>query len=204
VNHCTGARPGESIELSQTIYAPAPTPGSLAHRQQQLRKELRNSLRSPQLSTMNEGGTAGGATGPGAPLKRLSLDKTAMHAVLKKKRKMPSQSRAVMNLTRYYCSKCRTNDAEHSYENCPTWRHCGFCDKIGHWGFHCETPHIKCTQNRCSIHVGHRHIRDVYPWSKEVKQQNFRYACEGQIVDLAHACSIYGEGLDWDSYGQHM
>jgi hypothetical protein len=33
--------------LPWTIYAPAPTPGSLAHRQQQLREELQNSLCSP-------------------------------------------------------------------------------------------------------------------------------------------------------------
>jgi hypothetical protein len=190
--------------LPQTIYTPAPTPGSLAHRQQRLREELWNSIHSPRLGAANEGGTAGSAPGPGTPLKRPYLDETVMHAAPKKKRKMPSRSHAIMKLTRFYCSKCQTDGAEHSYENCPTWRHCGFCDKVGHWGFHCETPHIKCTQNCCGVHVGHRHIGDVCPWSKEVKQQNFKYACEGQIMDLAHAHSIYGEGLDWDSYGQHM
>jgi hypothetical protein len=47
VNHRTDTGPDQSGKLPQTIYTPTPTPGSLAHRQQQLREELQNSIRSP-------------------------------------------------------------------------------------------------------------------------------------------------------------
>jgi hypothetical protein len=105
-NHRTNAGPGESGKLPWTIYVPAPTSGSLAHQQQWLCEELWNSLCSPRLGTMDEGGATGSAAGPGTPLKRLSLDEMAMHTVPKKKRKTPSRSWAIMKLTRYYCSKC--------------------------------------------------------------------------------------------------
>jgi hypothetical protein len=112
----------------------------------------------------------------------------------KKKTKM-------MQLTRHYCSKCGEVSADHNYEGCPTWRVCGWCDKTGHWSYHCPTPHVKCTRYRCGVHVGHRNIGDMCPWSREVKKQNFRYECDGQIIDLAHARMIYGEDLDWSSHG---
>jgi hypothetical protein len=118
-----------------------------------------------------------------------------MRAVPKKRKE-----KGKMRLTRFYCSKCRVDNAEHGYEDCPTWKICGFCDKIGHWGFHCPHPHVKCTRLRCGVHVGHRNIGDMCPWSRETKVHNFRYACNGQICDLAFAKTVYGEGLDWDSY----
>jgi hypothetical protein len=37
------------------------------------------------------------------------------------------------------------------------------------------------------------------PWSKEVKRYNFGYDCEGAVVDLVHACEIYGPELGWSS-----
>ena len=46
----------------------------------------------------------------------------------------------------WYCSKCRTKSADHCYKECPTWRKCRFCDKEGHWGFDCRTPHVKCSK----------------------------------------------------------
>ena len=104
-----------------------------------------------------------------------------------------------MKLRQYYCSKCCINDADHQYKNCPTWRQCGFCDKQGHWSFHCTTLHIKCTQYHCRVHIGHRNIGDMCPWSKEVKRYNFRYDCKGAVVDLVHAHEIYGPELDWSS-----
>ena len=51
----------------------------------------------------------------------------------------------MMKLTHFYCSKCRVNNAEHSYEDCPTWKVYGFCDQVGHWRYHCIIPHVKCT-----------------------------------------------------------
>ena len=128
-------------------------------------------------------------------MKRPSLDEVAMRVTPKRAK----TSKRKMKLTRYYCSKCRTDDADHQYENCPTWRQCGFCDKQGHWSFHCTMLHVKCTRHRCGVHVGHRNIRDMCPWLKEVKRYNFGYDCEGAVVDLVRACEIYGPELDWSS-----
>jgi hypothetical protein len=109
-----------------------------------------------------------------------------------------------MKLTWYYCSKCHTDNADHQYENCPTWRQCGFCNKQGHWSFHCSTLHIKCTQYCCRVHVRHCNIGDMCPWSKEVKRYNFGYNCNGAVVDLVHAREIYRLELDWSSLGFAM
>ena len=105
-----------------------------------------------------------------------------------------------MKLTQFYCSKCRVDNAEHSYEDCPTWKVCGFCNQVGHWGYHCPVPHCKCTCLHCGVHVGHRNIGLLCPWSRETKIYNFRYGHDGQEVDLPHAQMIYGDGLDWSSY----
>jgi hypothetical protein len=106
-----------------------------------------------------------------------------------------------MRLTRYYCSRCQLDNQEHEYKNCLKWRFCGFCDQEGHWGFDCPTPHFKCLRNRCGVHVGHPYIGKMCPRSRETKVMNFSYACEGQVCDLERAKTIYGEGLDWSSYG---
>src|ERR1700679_4057925 len=106
-----------------------------------------------------------------------------------------------MRLTRHYCSKCRKDNVKHSYEECPTWRLCGYCDQEGHWGFHCPTPHYKCLRGRCGVHVGHCNIGEVCPVSRETKVQNFGYACNGQVTNLEHARNIYRDGMDWSSYG---
>jgi hypothetical protein len=119
----------------------------------------------------------------------LTLDEVAMRTTPKKKKK----TKPMMQLTRYYCSKCGEMKADHQYEQCPLWRTCGYCDQTGHWGFHCSTPHIKCTRYCCGIDVGHRNIGDMCPWSREVKKTNFRYDCDGQIVDLDHVKMVYGE-----------
>jgi hypothetical protein len=128
-------------------------------------------------------------------VKRPSLDEVAMRAVPRKKKKPR------MRLTRFYCSKCREDYADHRYEDCPTWRQCGFCDQQGHWSFDCTTPHVKCTRYRCGVHVGHRNIGELCPWSKEVKRYNFNYDCDGQVCDLDRARRIYGDDLDWSSCG---
>ena len=49
--------------------------------------------------------------------------------------------------------------------------------------------------------MSHRHIGKMCLWSREMKVDNFYYSCEGQVIDLPHAKMIYGEGLDWSSYG---
>ena len=108
-------------------------------------------------------------------------------------------SKRKMKLTWYYCSKYRTDDTDHQYENCPTWQQCGFCDRQGHWSFHCTMPHVKCMRYRCGVHVGHCNIGDMCPWSKEVKRYNFGYDCEGAVVDLVRAREIYRPELDWSS-----
>jgi hypothetical protein len=186
----------ESLQPTRDIYSGPPAPGSDADRQQRLRTELHDSLRlrefSPEISQRSS------ASGPESPrlMKRPTLDEVAMHVNPKKARTCLK-----MRLTRYYCSKCRTDNADHSYEQCPTWKFCGFCDKVGHWGFHCSTLHVKCTRLRCRVYVGHRHIGKMCPWLREMKVDNFRYSCDGQVVDLPHAMMIYGEGLDWSSYG---
>ena len=147
----------KSEQPPQDIYHPATTPGRLADQQQRLRQELRDCLRTREFDAAPGSGSDGGRTGPGNALKRPSLDEVAMWVTPKCAR----TSKRKMKLTRYYCSKCRTDDADHQYENCPTWRQCGFCDKQGHWSFHCTTPHVKCTRYRCGVHVGHRNIGDI-------------------------------------------
>ena len=114
-----------------------------------------------------------------------------MHTSSKKARTHPK-----MQLTCYYCSKCCMDNADHSYKQCPTWKFCGFCDKVRHWGFHCSTLHVKCTRLRCGVYIGHRHIGKMCPWSRETKVDNFHYSCDGQVADLPHAMMIYEEGLD--------
>jgi hypothetical protein len=130
-------------------------------------------------------------------VKRPTLDQTAgeLERTTQKKKKKPK-----MQLTRFYCSKCGETSADHQYKQCPTWRSCRYCDQEGHWSFHCPTPHVKCTQYHCGVDVGHRNIGNICPWSKEVKLQNFRYECDGQIVDLDHARQVYREELDWHSH----
>ena len=123
-------------------------------------------------------------------MKRLALDEVAMRCT-KKTRTHPK-----MWLTRYYCSKCHMDNADHSYEQCPTWKFCGFYDKVGHWGFHCSTLHVKCTRLRCGVHVGHRHIGKMCPWLREMKVDNFHYSCDRQVADLPYVMMLYGEGLD--------
>ena len=119
--------------------------------------------------------------------------------------KLTSESKASRSLTVLMRRKFLShNTTDHQYENCPTWRQCGFCDKQGHWSFHCTTLHIKCTQYHCRVHIGHRNIGDMCPWSKEVKRYNFRYDCKGAVVDLVHAHEIYGPELDWSSLGFAM
>jgi hypothetical protein len=101
----------------------------------------------------------------------------------------------------FYCSRCRTDNSSHSYRECPLWRECRFCDRIGHWGFDCPIPHTKCSRHRCGVHVGHPRIGKACPWSKERKNENFRYGANGLERDLTRAREVYGVGLDWDSYG---
>jgi hypothetical protein len=105
-------------------------------------------------------------------MKHPHLDEVAMHA-------NPRKKKSQMCLTRFYCSKCCVDDADHRYEECPTWWQCGFYDQQGHWTFDCLTPHIKCTHYHCGVHVGHCNIGDLCPWSKEVKRYNFDYDCDG-------------------------
>jgi hypothetical protein len=100
----------------------------------------------------------------------------------------------------FYCSRCRTDNSPHSYRECPLWRECGFCDRLGHWGFDCPTPHTKCSKHRCGVHVGHPKIGKACPWSKERKNENFGYKTNGLERNLTKAREIYGVGLDWDSY----
>ena len=187
---------GEPLQLTWDIYSGPPAPGSDADRQQRLRAELRDSLHLREFSP--EIGQWSGASGPKSPhaVKRPALDEVAMCASPKKARTCPK-----IWLTHYYCSKCHVDNADHSYEQCPTWKFCGFCDKVGHWGFHCSTPHVKCMRLRCGVYVGHRHIGKMCPWSRETKVDNFRYSCDGQVADLPHVMVIYGEELDWSSYG---
>ena len=104
----------------------------------------------------------------------------------------------------WYCSKCCTENADHSYKECPTWRQCGFCDKEGHWGFNCRTPHVKCSKHRCGVHVGHPKMGRWCPWSRENKKKNFGYTARGLTCDLKRAWKIYGVGMDWDAYGLPM
>ena len=106
--------------------------------------------------------------------------------------------------TTWYCGKCQTDGADHSYRECPFWKECGFCDKVGHWGFDCWTPHVKCSKHRCGVHVGHSHMGKCCPWSRENKKRNFSYAAGGLIRDLRKAREVYGVGMDWDSYGLPM
>ena len=187
---------GEPLQSTQDIYSGPPAPGSDADRQQQLYAELRDSLCLREFSP--EIGQRSSASSPKSPclMKRPALDEVAMHTNPKKAKTHPK-----MRLTQYYCSKCHVNNANHSYNQCPTWKFCGLCDKVGHWGFHCSTPHVKCTRLRCRVHVGHRHIGKMCPWSRETKVDNFHYSCNGQVADLPHTMMIYGEGLDWSSYG---
>ena len=104
----------------------------------------------------------------------------------------------------WYCSKCRTNNADHSYKECPTWCKCGFCDKEGHWGFDCWMPHVKCSKHRCGVHIGRPKMGRWCPWSRENKKKTFRYMARGLTHDLAKAQRVYGVGLDWDAYGLPM
>ena len=173
-----------------------PAPGSDADQQQWLCTELHDSLHLREFSPKI--GQWSSTSGPGSLhlMKRPALDEVAMHTSSKKARTHPK-----MQLTCYYCSKCCMDNADHSYKQCPTWKFCGFCDKVRHWGFHCSTLHVKCTRLRCGVHIGHRHIGKMCPWSRETKVDNFHYSCDGQVADLPHAMMIYEEGLDWSSYG---
>ena len=106
---------GEPLQLTRDIYSGPPAPGSDADRQQWLRAELRNSLRLREFSP--EIGQRSSASGPESLrlMKRPMLDKIAMHPTPKKAKTHPK-----MWLTWYYCSKCRVDNANHSYKQCPT------------------------------------------------------------------------------------
>ena len=185
------------LQPRRDVYHSAAAPGSDADRQQWLCAELRDSLRAclvnPQDGEWYHPSSPRFSTG----VKQPSLDEVAMRTTPRKK----AQTQPPMKLTRFYCSKCRVDNAEHSYEDCPTWKVCGFCDQVRHWGYHCPTPHCKCTRLRCGVHVGHRNIGLLCPWSHETKIYDFRYGHDGQVVDLPHTQMIYGDGLDWSSYG---
>ncbi|KAI0245079.1 hypothetical protein BJV78DRAFT_1159147 [Lactifluus subvellereus] len=100
----------------------------------------------------------------------------------------------------FYCGKCRVDGTDHKYDNCPSWRFCGFCNQHEHWGFDCLTPHFKCQPYCCGIHVGHQHMGAVCPMSGIMKNLDFGYEEEGSIVDLECVAMIYSEDLDWDSF----
>ena len=176
----------KSIQLCRDVYNSATTPGSDTDRQQWLHAELCDSLCAhpidPQDGEWYHSGSPGFSTG----VKQLSLNEVAMRTTPRKK----ARTWPPMKLTRFYCSKCRVDDAEHSYENCPTWKVCGFCDQIGHWGYHCLVPHCKCTRLRCGVHVGHRNIGSICPWSRETKL----------YVKALAALSAWW-GLSWDQEG---
>jgi hypothetical protein len=118
---------GEPLQSTRDIYSGPPAPGSDADQQQRLHAELRDSLRLREFSP--ETGQRSGAGGPRSPRvkKRPVLDEVAMHTSPKKAR-----THLKMWLTHYYCSKCHADDADHSYEQCPTWKFCGFCNKVRH------------------------------------------------------------------------
>ena len=143
------AKCGEPLQPAWDIYSGPPAPGSDADRQQWLCAELRDSLHLREFSP--EIGQWGSTSGSGSlrMMKRPALDEIAMRTNPKKAKTHPK-----MRLTHYYCSKCHVDNANHSYEQCPTWKFCGFCDKVGHWGFYCSTPHVKCMRLRCGVHVG--------------------------------------------------
>jgi hypothetical protein len=139
----------EPIQLARDIYETATVTGSNAHRQQWLHQGLRHSLCGSRLSAQDDGRGDPGSTGVPQGVKRPSLNQVAEQAKRTRMKKKPR-----MQLTRFYCSKCGETSADHQYEQCPTWRTCGYCNKEGHLGFHCPTPHVKCTWYRCGVDVG--------------------------------------------------
>src|SRR6266702_4789970 len=49
------------------------------------------------------------------------------------------------------CTKCGLPDANHHTNDCPLWHICHYCSLVGHQGFRCWFPHIRCQNNTCCV-----------------------------------------------------
>ena len=102
-------------------------------------------------------------------------------------------------IAQYYCGKCNRDGVDHTYEDCPEWHNCCFCDAIGHWSFHCITPHVKCTAKQCLVQIGHRHARAHCPTSGISHSKEYVYTYKDMEGRVVVSGSMF-EDLDWQSF----